>query len=157
MATQNFQRNLLLHLYQDGEKKTAALFGLLLPLKREKKTSDTCSLFSLSGDPWPSCLLSSPGLQEAIHSAAWEKRAGLSCMQRGEAVKPSAPKARLFCDRHFSRLRDCKQRAEDMVPCSAESEFPYLWSTALRSARWMPIDGDPGAHETSSPSCNGEP
>ena len=78
-------------------------------------------------------------------------------MQRGEAVKPSAPKARLFCDRHFSRLRDCKQRAEDMVPCSAESEFPYLWSTALRSARWMPIDGDPGAHETSSPSCNGEP
>ena len=57
MATQNFQRNLLLHLYQDGEKKTAALFGLLLPLKREKKTSDTCSLFSLSGDPWPSCLL----------------------------------------------------------------------------------------------------
>ena len=37
MATQNFQRNLLLHLYQDGEKKTAALFGLLLRLKREKK------------------------------------------------------------------------------------------------------------------------
>ena len=32
-----------------------------------------------------------------------------------------------------------------------------LWSTALRPARWMPIDGDPGAHETSIPSCNGEP
>ena len=34
-------------------------------------------------------------------------------MQRGKAVKPLAPKARLFCDRHFSRLRDCKQRGQN--------------------------------------------
>ena len=58
MATQNFKRNLFLNLYREGGKyNTSSLFLLLL--KREIKKSDTCCLFPLLGDPWPSCLLPS--------------------------------------------------------------------------------------------------
>ena len=32
-----------------------------------------------------------------------------------------------------------------------------LWSAPLRSAHWMPIQGDPGAHEMAVPSRNGNP
>ena len=64
MATQNFQRNLLLNLYPEGEKNvTLVCFLQLLKRYREKKKkSDTFSLFPLSGDPRPSCLLPSQGL-----------------------------------------------------------------------------------------------
>ena len=31
-----------------------------------------------------------------------------------------------------------------------------LWSAPLRSAHWMPIHGDPGAHELGVPSPNGD-
>ena len=34
------------------------------------------------------------------------------------------------------------ERAENVVPCSTESQFPYLWSTPIHSTHWMPIDGD---------------
>ena len=32
-----------------------------------------------------------------------------------------------------------------------------LWSAPLRCAHWMPILGDPGAHEMGVPSRNGDP
>ena len=41
-----------------AEKKKISLVCFLLPLKRDKM-SDTCRLFPLFGDPWPSCLLPS--------------------------------------------------------------------------------------------------
>ena len=44
-----------------------------------------------------------------------------------------------------------------MVPCSMQSQFPYLWSALLQSPHWMPIHGDPGAHEMGVPSHNGDP
>ena len=53
MATENFKRR--------GKKSNTCF---LLPLKREIQMSDTCSLFPLFGDPWPSCLLSS---QQRMH------------------------------------------------------------------------------------------
>ena len=34
------------------------------------------------------------------------------------------------------------ERAENVVPCSTESQFPYLWSTPVHSTHWMPMDGD---------------
>ena len=43
------------------------------------------------------------------------------------------------------------ERAEYVVPCSTESQFSYLWPTPLHSAYWMPIAGDPGAHEMGVP------
>ena len=46
---------------------------------------------------------------------------------------------------------------EYVVPCSTQSKFPYLWSAPLRSAHWMPIQGDPGAHEMGFPSHIGNP
>ena len=46
---------------------------------------------------------------------------------------------------------------EYVVPCSTQSQFPYLWSAPLRSTHWMPIQGDPGAHEMGFPSHNGNP
>ena len=46
---------------------------------------------------------------------------------------------------------------EYVVPCSTQSQFPYLWSAPLRFAHWMPIQGDPGAHEMGFPSYNGNP
>ena len=51
----------------------------------------------------------------------------------------------------------CQQTAEYLVPCSTQSQFPYLWSAPLRFAHWMPIQGDPGAHEMGFPSYNGNP
>ena len=58
MATQNFKRNLFLKIcIEKGKNITLVCF--LLPLKREIKMSDTCSLFPPFGDPWPSCLLPS--------------------------------------------------------------------------------------------------
>ena len=48
----------LLNLYREGEKNITLVCFLLL-LKREIKISDTCSLFPLFGDPWPSCLFPS--------------------------------------------------------------------------------------------------
>ena len=36
---------------------------------------------------------------------------------------------------------------EYVVPCSTQSQFPYLWSALLQSAHWMPVHGDPGVHE----------
>ena len=46
---------------------------------------------------------------------------------------------------------------EYVVPCSTQSQFPYLWSAPLRSTPWMPIQGDPGAQEMVFPSHNGNP
>ena len=46
---------------------------------------------------------------------------------------------------------------EYMVPCSTLSQVPYLWSAPLCSTHWMPIQGDPGAHEMGFPSHNGNP
>ena len=57
-ATQNFKRNLFLYLYREGEINIT-LVCFLLPLKREIKMYDTCSLFPPFGHPWPSCLLPS--------------------------------------------------------------------------------------------------
>ena len=45
---------------------------------------------------------------------------------------------------------------EYVVPCSTQSQFPYLCSAPLRSTHWMPIQGDPGAHEMGFPSHNGD-
>ena len=33
-------------------------------------------------------------------------------------------------------------RIEYVVPCSMESQFPYLWSAPLCSTHWMPIQGN---------------
>ena len=43
-----------------------------------------------------------------------------------------------------------------MVPCSTQSQFPYLWSAALHCTHGMAILGDPGADEMGVPSrsCN---
>ena len=51
----------------------------------------------------------------------------------------------------------CQQRAEYVVPCSTQSQCPDLWSAPVRCAHWMPILGDPGAHEMGVPSRNGDP
>ena len=51
----------------------------------------------------------------------------------------------------------CQQRAEYVVPCSTQSQCPDPWSAPLRCAHWMPILGDPGAHEMGVPSRNGDP
>ena len=50
----------------------------------------------------------------------------------------------------------CQQTAEYLVPCSTQSQFPYLWSAALRCTHGMAILGDPGADEMGVPSrsCN---
>ena len=48
--------------------------------------------------------------------------------------------------------RMCQQRAEYVVPCSTQSQCPDPWSAPLRCAHWMPILGDPGAHEMGVPS-----
>ena len=53
--------------------------------------------------------------------------------------------------------RMCQQRAEYVVPCSTQSQCPDLWSAPVRCAHWMPILGDPGAHEMGVPSRNGDP
>ena len=53
--------------------------------------------------------------------------------------------------------RTCQQRAEYVVPCSTQSQCPDPWSAPLRCAHWMPILGDPGAHEMGVPSRNGDP
>ena len=53
--------------------------------------------------------------------------------------------------------RMCQQRAEYVVPCSTQSQCPDPWSAPLRCAHWMPILGDPGAHEMGVPSRNGDP
>ena len=45
MATQNFQRNLLLHLYQDGEKKPQP--SLVSCLLRERKKRLTLAVYFL--------------------------------------------------------------------------------------------------------------
>ena len=37
----------------------------------------------------------------------------------------------------------CQQTAEYLVPCSTQSQFPYLWSAALRCTHGMAILGDP--------------
>ena len=42
-------------------------------------------------------------------------------------------------------MNACKQRADYVVPCSTQSQFPDLWSAPLRRAHWMPTLGDPGA------------
>ena len=47
MATQNFKRKKIWHLK----------FVSSCSLRERLKMSDTCSLFPLFGDPWPSCLL----------------------------------------------------------------------------------------------------
>ena len=78
--------------------------------------------------------------------------------RRGKVVKALTPKARPFCDPRLGGSKTAPtERAEYVVPCSSESQFPYLWSTPLCSAFWTPIDGDPGAHEMSIPSRNGDP
>ena len=59
MARQNFKRNFFLNLYREGENILTLVVCFLLPLKRERKMSDTCSLFPLFVDLWPSCLLPS--------------------------------------------------------------------------------------------------
>ena len=94
MATQYFKRNLLLNLYREGKKiqcvSSCSLLLLLLlshfsrvrlcatpqtaahqappslGFLRERKMSDTCSLFPPFGDPWPSCLLLSQVLQRTL-------------------------------------------------------------------------------------------
>ena len=50
----------------------------------------------------------------------------------------------------------CQQTAEYLVPCSTQSQFPYLWSAALHCTHGMAILGDPGADEMGVPSrsCN---
>ena len=53
--------------------------------------------------------------------------------------------------------RMCQQRAEYVGPCSTQSQCPDPWSAPLRCAHWMPILGDPGAHEMGVPSRNGDP
>ena len=50
-----------------------------------------------------------------------------------------------------------QQRADYVVPCSTQSQFPDLWSATLRCAHWMPILGDPGAHAVGVPSRHGDP
>ena len=60
------------------------------------------------------------------HSAAWENRAALTFQQRGGAVKALSPEARPFCDRQV-----VQQRADYVVPCSTQSQFPDLWSAPL--------------------------
>ena len=50
-----------LNLYRGGEGNVS-LVCFLLPLKREKKMSGTCSLFPPFGDPWPSSPLPSQWL-----------------------------------------------------------------------------------------------
>ena len=47
------------------EKKKILLVCFLLPL-RKIKMSDTCSLFPLFGDPWPSCLLPFHRVQDEL-------------------------------------------------------------------------------------------
>ena len=54
MATQNFQRNLLLNLYPEGEKNVTLVCFLQLLKRERKKKSDTCSLLPLSGG-LPAC------------------------------------------------------------------------------------------------------
>src|SRR5574337_1888226 len=53
--------------------------------------------------------------------------------------------------------RLCQQRADYVVPCSTQSQFPDLWSAPLRRAHWMPTLGDPGAHAVGVPSRHGDP
>ena len=47
MATQNFQRNLFLNLYREGETKSVTLVCFLLPLKREIKKCLTLAAYFL--------------------------------------------------------------------------------------------------------------
>ena len=53
--------------------------------------------------------------------------------------------------------RLCQQRADYVVPCSTQSQFPDLWSAPLRRAHWMPTLGDTGAHAMGVPSRHGDP
>ena len=53
--------------------------------------------------------------------------------------------------------RMCQQRAEYVVPCSPQSQCPDPWSAPLRCAHWMPILGDPGAHEMGVVQGGGQP
>ena len=83
---------------------------------------------------------------------------GLSFMRRGKAVKALTSKARPFHDRQVGGSETVPtERAGYVVPCSTESQFLYLLSAPLRSAHWMPIPGDPGAHEMGVPNHNGDP
>ena len=56
MARQYFKSNLLLNLCREGKKYRSFVSSCRL---RERKMSDTRSLFPPFGDPWPSCLLPS--------------------------------------------------------------------------------------------------
>src|SRR5574342_1257808 len=68
------------------------------------------------------------------------------------------PYTTLFRSRGLSATaRLCQQRADYVVPCSTQSQFPDLWSAALRCAHWMPILGDPGAHAVGVPSRHATP
>ena len=85
MATQNFKRNLLLIL----TLVVCFLLPLYLSIKREKKMSNTCNLFPLFGDPWPSRLLPSqfhPWVGKIPWRRAWQPTPvflpGESCGQR---------------------------------------------------------------------------
>ena len=51
------------NLYREGGKKLVACFLLPLKREREKKMSNTCSLFPPFADPWLSCLL--PSLEQS--------------------------------------------------------------------------------------------
>ena len=57
VTTQKFKRNLLICI-EKGEKRMTLVVCFLLPLKREKKKSDSCSLFPQLGDS-QTCLLPS--------------------------------------------------------------------------------------------------
>ena len=85
-------------------------------------------------------------------------RRGLSFMRRGKAVKALTPKARPFLDRQVRGSETVPtERAENVVPCSTQSQFPYLKPAPLHSAHCMPIHRDPGAHEMGVPSRNSDP
>ena len=47
--------------------------------------------------------------------------------------------------------------AEYLVPCSTQSQCPYLWSAALRCTHGMAILGDPGVDEWEFPAAVATP
>ena len=51
----------------------------------------------------------------------------------------------------------CQQRAEYVVPCSKQSQFPDLWPAALHCTHQMWILGDTGAQEMGVPSRSVDP
>ena len=74
----------------------------------------------------------------------------------GQILHPNQS-VRAHQDSEIKRLTyDRISLAEYLVPCSTQSQVPYLWSAALHCTHGMAIFGDPGADEMGVPSrsCN---